>query len=112
MSNNLACYPLLRKGRNVDIMIAFDSSADIQEANWIGYAEGYARQRKIVGWPISIGWPKSESTEQAEQELEEAQAKSTEEAKQKLEEAQAKDQQQQPDGTSEVHKDVDKVHRE
>jgi phospholipase A2 len=91
MSNNLACYPLMRKGRNVDIVIAFDSSADIQTANWIGYAEGYAKQRKIQGWPISIGWPKDDDSETTGQELEEAQARSAGEAKQKLKKAQSKD---------------------
>jgi phospholipase A2 len=92
MSNNLACYPLMRKGRNVDIVIAFDSSADIQVANWIGYVEGYAKQRKIKGWPVAIGWPKAEDSEKkVQQELEEAHAKSTAEAKEKLEEAQEKD---------------------
>ena len=91
MSNNLACYPLMRRDRNVDIVIAFDSSADIQTANWIGYAEGYAKQRKIQGWPISIGWPKDDDSETTGQELEEAQARSVGEAKQKLKRAQSKD---------------------
>ncbi|RPA94172.1 FabD/lysophospholipase-like protein [Choiromyces venosus 120613-1] len=83
MSNNLACYPLLRPGRSIDILIAFDSSAEIQTANWIGYAEGYAKQRKIQGWPIAIGWPKGDK--QAQQELEDAQAHSVKEAHEKLE---------------------------
>jgi len=87
MSNNLACYPLLRPGRNIDILIAFDSSAEIQTANWIGYAEGYAKQRKIQGWPVAIGWPKGDN-KQSQQELEDAQAHSAKEAQQKLEEAQ------------------------
>lgn len=89
MSNNLACYPLLRRGRDVDILLAFDSSAEIQTANWIGFAEGYAKQRKIQGWPVSISWPKKEDTEeQILDKLEDAQAHSTTEAKEKLEEAQ------------------------
>jgi len=91
MSNNLACYPLMRKGRNVDIMIVFDSSADIQVANWIGYVEGYAKQRKIQGWPVAIGWPRTDDPKKAEQELEDAQASSATEAKEKLEDAQVKD---------------------
>lgn len=87
MSNNLGCYPLLRKGRNVDIVIAFDSSSDIKVANWIGYVEGYAKQRRIKGWPVSIGWPQSGDAEQARRELEAAQASSSGEAAAKLEEA-------------------------
>jgi len=87
MSNNLACYPLLRPGRNIDILIAFDSSAEIQTANWIGYAEGYAKQRKIQGWPVAIGWPNGDN-KQSRQEFEDAQAHSAKEAQQKLEEAQ------------------------
>jgi phospholipase A2 len=91
MSNNIACYPLMRKGRNVDIVVVFDSSADIEAANWIGYVEGYAKQRKIKGWPVSIGWPKTDDCEKVQQELEDAQAKSTAEAKKRFEEAQKKD---------------------
>lgn len=89
MSNNLACYPLLRSGRKVDILLAFDSSADIQTANWLGFAEGYAKQRKIQGWPISIGWPKEGTPDESlQKELEDAQAYSTTEATEKLKEAQ------------------------
>ncbi|KAI5839278.1 acyl transferase/acyl hydrolase/lysophospholipase [Morchella snyderi] len=92
MSNNLACYPLLRRGRNVDILLAFDSSADIQTANWLGFAEGYAKQRKVQGWPVSIGWPKEEDSDSIIlEELESAQAHSASEAKEKLEEAQRED---------------------
>lgn len=89
MSNNLACYPLLRPGRNVDILVAFDSSAEIQTANWIGYTEGYAKQRKIQGWPVAIGWP-SGGDRRTQDAFEEAQAHSAEQAKGKLEEAQRK----------------------
>ncbi|KAI5785002.1 acyl transferase/acyl hydrolase/lysophospholipase [Peziza echinospora] len=91
MSNNLACYPLLRRGRNVDIFIAFDSSAEIQTYNWLGNAEGYAKQRKIIGWPISIGWPKETDTD-LERDLSNAQALSKEDAKERLEDAQKADQ--------------------
>lgn len=91
MSNNLACYPLLRRGRNVDILLAFDSSADIQTANWLGFAEGYAKQRKIQGWPVSIGWPKEDTPDENLQELEDAQAHSATEATEKLEEAKRED---------------------
>ena len=35
MSNNLPIYPLLRPGRNVDIMICFDHSADCRSDNWL-----------------------------------------------------------------------------
>ncbi|KAF8426920.1 putative cytosolic phospholipase A2 zeta [Tirmania nivea] len=90
MSNNLACYPLLRKGRNVDILIAFDSSAEIQTHNWIGNAEGYAKQKKITGWPVSIGWPRETDTHPEEQ-LGNAQAMSEEDVKKRLEEAQKAD---------------------
>ncbi|KAI9657239.1 MAG: hypothetical protein M1831_004428 [Alyxoria varia] len=57
MSNNLPVYPLLRPGRDVDILIAFDSSADIKQCNWLRVADGYARQRGIRSWPIGTGWP-------------------------------------------------------
>jgi cytosolic phospholipase A2 len=35
MSNNLPIYPLLRPGRDVDIMICFDQSADCKSDNWL-----------------------------------------------------------------------------
>jgi phospholipase A2 len=35
MSNNLPIYPLLRPGRDVDIIIAFDASADVKNDNWV-----------------------------------------------------------------------------
>lgn len=57
MSNNLPIYPLLRPGRDIDMIIAFDSSADIQKENWLRVADDYARQRGVKGWPIGSGWP-------------------------------------------------------
>lgn len=59
MSNNLPIYPLLRPGRDVDIILSFDASADIKTENWLSVVEGYAMQRGIKGWPVGIGWPKS-----------------------------------------------------
>lgn len=58
MSNNLPLYPLLRKGRDVDIIVCFDASADIKQENWLSAVDGYAKQRGIKGWPIGAGWPK------------------------------------------------------
>ncbi|KAF5621281.1 phospholipase A2 cytosolic [Fusarium sp. NRRL 52700] len=89
MSNNLPIYPLLRPGRDVDVLVAFDASADIKTDNWLSVADGYARQRGVKGWPVGIGWPKpGEATSQVVEELDEAQAKSTREAEAKLREAQ------------------------
>ncbi|KAH6607851.1 phospholipase a2 [Trichoderma cornu-damae] len=91
MSNNLPIYPLLRPGRNVDILIAFDASADIKTDNWLSVADGYARQRGVKGWPVGIGWPKpGETPEQARRELDQAQAATAAEAERRVEEAQAK----------------------
>ncbi|KAH8205556.1 hypothetical protein TruAng_000262 [Truncatella angustata] len=88
MSNNLPIYPLLRPGRDVDVMIAFDASADIRTDNWLSVTDGYCRQRGIKGWPVGIGWPKAgETPKQIEQELEAAQADSTAEADSKLRKA-------------------------
>ncbi|KAJ4258709.1 hypothetical protein NW762_007793 [Fusarium torreyae] len=88
MSNNLPIYPLLRPGRDVDVLVAFDASADIKTDNWLSVADGYARQRGIKGWPVGIGWPKSgEATSQVVEELDDAQAKSTREAEIRLREA-------------------------
>ena len=60
MSNNLPIYPLLRKGRNVDMIIAFDASADIKDANWLGVADTYCREHGVTGWPQGAGWPQKE----------------------------------------------------
>jgi phospholipase A2 len=90
MSNNLPVYPLLRPGRNVDIIIAFDASADIKTENWLSVADGYALQRGIKGWPIGAGWPKDTDTpEQTAEQLNEAQAATTAEAADKVQEAKA-----------------------
>ena len=85
MSNNLPIYPLLRPGRNIDILVAFDASADIQKENWLSVVDGYAKQRGIMGWPIGSGWPR-ESSKSAENALafEEAQATSSQEAASKI----------------------------
>lgn len=88
MSNNLPIYPLLRPGRNVDILIAFDASADVRQDNWIKAADGYVRQRGIRGWPVGAGWPSETSTEkQTLRDLEDAQARSVEDAENRLQEA-------------------------
>ncbi|GKT93355.1 cytosolic phospholipase A2 zeta [Colletotrichum tofieldiae] len=88
MSNNLPIYPLLRPGRDVDVVVAFDASADIKTDNWLAVADGYARQRGIKGWPVGVGWPKpGESSKQVRDELLEASAASAEDADQKLREA-------------------------
>ncbi|KAI9167225.1 Cytosolic phospholipase A2 delta [Paramyrothecium foliicola] len=88
MSNNLPIYPLLRPGRDVDVVIAFDASADIKTDNWLSVADGYARQRGIKGWPVGIGWPKpGESPSQVKRELIEAEADSVREAEQRVENA-------------------------
>lgn len=90
MSNNLPIYPLLRPGREVDIVVAFDASADVKTDNWLSVADGYARQRGVKGWPIGIGWPKKgESSHQAAKELEGAQAATTTEAEKRVQAAKA-----------------------
>lgn len=63
MSNNLPIYPLLRDGRDVDIIIAFDASADIKTENWLSVADGYAKQRGVKGWPTGAGWPKRSASQ-------------------------------------------------
>lgn len=88
MSNNLPIYPLLRPGRDVDILIAFDTSAHIKSENWLSVVDGYARQRGIKGWPVGAGWPTStEEIEANVEKLEMAQADTVQEAKAKIAEA-------------------------
>ncbi|KAI5241420.1 cytosolic phospholipase A2 zeta [Aureobasidium subglaciale] len=89
MSNNLPIYPLLRPGRDIDVLIAFDASADVRQDNWIKVTDGYVKQRGIKGWPLGAGWPTEELTEeQTLKELEQAQATSEKEATDRIEHAQ------------------------
>ncbi|TGJ83762.1 hypothetical protein E0Z10_g5006 [Xylaria hypoxylon] len=91
MSNNLPIYPLLRPGRDIDVIVAFDASADTKTDNWLSIADGYARQRGIKGWPMGIGWPKAtDSVERIEQQLENAQADTAADADAKLARAREK----------------------
>lgn len=88
MSNNLPLYPLLRDERGVDILIAFDSSADIKTENWLSVADGYAKQRGIKGWPLGAGWPKEGvSKDDLAKELDVANAKTPQEAASKIADA-------------------------
>ncbi|KAF3903111.1 Lysophospholipase [Orbilia brochopaga] len=101
MSNNLATYPLLRHGRDVDIVVAFDSSADIKVANWISLTEGYAKQRGIRGWPVGIGWPQGDPHPEAT--LSDAmKSSSVQESEDKLRAAQTAD--PGPQSSSEEHR--------
>lgn len=66
MSNNLPLYPLLRRDRNVDIIVCFDASANIKQENWLSVAEDYANQRGVRGWPVNAGWPRTEDETKGE----------------------------------------------
>ena len=101
MSNNLPIYPLLRPGRDVDILIAFDASADIKKENWLSVVDGYAKQRGIRGWPVGAGWPKEDaSKDDTRQELEAASAASAQEAADKI--AKAQEHQRETDNAKEA----------
>lgn len=85
MSNNLPIYPLLRPGRDVDILIAFDASADIKKENWLSVVDGYAKQRGLASWPVGTGWPKQSLKAEENAEIyAEAEVNSPEEAAEKL----------------------------
>ncbi|KAJ5907713.1 hypothetical protein N7495_000395 [Penicillium taxi] len=91
MSNNLPIYPLLRPGRGVDIVVAFDASADIKQENWLSVVDGYARQRGIKSWPIGAGWPKEgDSIQETEQLLREPQNMTDQKVNKKIADAQSK----------------------
>ena len=88
MSNNLPIYPLLRVGRDIDLIVVFDASADIKTGNWLSVADGYARQRGIKGWPVGAGWPKEDTTEEeTRKELDVSQSATPQEAAGKIAEA-------------------------
>ncbi|KAL9131597.1 MAG: hypothetical protein Q9217_000485 [Psora testacea] len=88
MSNNLPLYPLLRQGRDIDIIVCFDASADMRRENWLSVVDGYARQRGVKGWPLGAGWPKkATSADESNKELEAADAATTQQAAGKIAEA-------------------------
>ena len=88
MSNNLPIYPLLRPGRDVEVVIAFDASADVKTDNWLSVVDGYTKQRGIKGWPVGIGWPQpGVSPSEAAAQLSSAQPDSNSDAESKLLEA-------------------------
>lgn len=90
MSNNLPIYPLIRPGRDVDVIVAFDASADIKQENWLSVVDGYARQRGIKGWPVGAGWPKANSSlEETKQALDESQHATEQKADEKMADAQS-----------------------
>ncbi|KAI8374151.1 acyl transferase/acyl hydrolase/lysophospholipase [Radiomyces spectabilis] len=68
MDNNIPFYPLLREGRDVDVILAIDLSADIQTAPHFDRAEGYAKRRGIEGWPVGAGWPKENISDAIQEE--------------------------------------------
>ncbi|KAG0160679.1 hypothetical protein PDIDSM_8209 [Penicillium digitatum] len=84
MSNNLPIYPLIRPGRDVDVIIAFDASADVKQENWLSVVDGYAKQRGIKGWPIGTGWPKISSLKDTENALREPENITKEQITEKL----------------------------
>lgn len=101
MSNNLPIYPLLRPGRNVDVLIAFDASSDVRTDNWLKVTEGYAKQRGIKGWPVGAGWPpENETAEQLQEDLDKAQAQTEQKAEEKIQQAKEDDKPNQKDGKS------------
>lgn len=97
MSNNLPIYPLLRPGRDVDVIVTFDASADVKRENWLSVVDGYARQRGIQGWPIGAGWPKAEEAmEKTEDILREPQNISESALDSKMRQAQKNDKNMRP----------------
>ena len=100
MSNNLPLYPLLRKGRDVDIIVCFDASADIKQENWLSAVDGYAKQRGIKGWPIGAGWPKVK--DDAKKELDAADAAIAQQAADKIADAREEQRENSPNKTQEA----------
>ena len=77
MEQNIPFYPLLR--RKCDIIIAIDSSADIDTTPWFENTEGWVKRRGIQAWwPGGAGWPRDQAS--ANKEL--ASADESEEATQ------------------------------
>ncbi|KAI4226106.1 MAG: hypothetical protein L6R36_003406 [Xanthoria steineri] len=106
MSNNLPIYPLLRPGRDVDVLIAFDASADIKNENWLSVADGYARQRGIKGWPLGAGWPRDNPPDAvAVKEIDVAEAASPQQAAGRIADARESRRRSAQKGSSETEKE-------
>ncbi|KZZ92388.1 Acyl transferase/acyl hydrolase/lysophospholipase [Ascosphaera apis ARSEF 7405] len=86
MSGRMPIYPLLRKGREVDVIIALDASADIGGKGWgddgiISEVDGYTLQRGIKAEAVKRGWPfKDTSTDEIADILENARVRGGEAA--------------------------------
>ncbi|KAK7205180.1 phospholipase a2 [Myxozyma melibiosi] len=70
MDNNLAIYPLLRPEREVDMILAFDCSANLSQVKWLELTAGYTKKRGILGWPADAGWPLGKNLDEDLKELE------------------------------------------
>ncbi|KAJ1660210.1 hypothetical protein IWQ61_000826 [Dispira simplex] len=58
MHNNIPFYPLLRPERQVDVILIFDASSDIDQTPWFARAEQYAKNKGITRWPWGASpWP-------------------------------------------------------
>ncbi|KAJ1962386.1 hypothetical protein IWQ62_003548, partial [Dispira parvispora] len=58
MHNNIPFYPLLRPERQVDVILIFDASSDIDQTPWFARAEQYAKNKGIARWPWGASpWP-------------------------------------------------------
>ncbi|KAJ2518021.1 hypothetical protein H4217_003602 [Coemansia sp. RSA 1939] len=51
LENNLPFAPLLRKERNVDMIVCLDSSANIDIMPWFARAEAWAAKHEVGRWP-------------------------------------------------------------
>ena len=94
MSNNLPLYPLLRRDRNVDVIVCFDASADIKQENWLSVAEDYAKERNVRGWPVGAGWPRAK--DETKRELDAADAVTAQQAAGKIAETREEQRGQSP----------------
>ncbi|ORX48212.1 FabD/lysophospholipase-like protein [Hesseltinella vesiculosa] len=56
MDNNIPFHCYLGR-RDVDVILAFDLSADISTAPHLSRAEGYVKRHGIEGWPENVRWP-------------------------------------------------------
>ena len=108
MSLNLPLIPLLRKGRDVDIIVCFDASADVKQENWLSAVDGYVKQQGIRGWPVGAGWPKKH--DETKQVLEATGAESAQQAAGKIAEARER-QRSAPEGDNSTDKKDEDSHQ-
>ncbi|KAI5301504.1 hypothetical protein KEM55_001687, partial [Ascosphaera atra] len=110
MSNSSPTFPLLRKGRDVDVILALDSSAKIGDCTAFSAIDGLNVQRGLKGWPIGKDWPDKNTTpEQIAETIQSVAAQQNKEAEENLSRSKQEEKNQHIDKVQECQQDKNEV---